>query len=232
MSNKELISISKDTNVLLNKSKDLLDITKNILSKKDNIDWIQILLKWFEDNIIQEKTLYPKTKTELLEARLISLKWNRLKDIPSEFMNLQKLESLELNNNTIETLPEGIENLISLKHLNLNINCLKTLPRGIIKLNKLEYLNIKNNKYFTRFDITRIKYYYKFYNKKQDKKESLLIDNFLKYAKKFRKEFYLETGDILIHNNKTTLHDRTECSLELNLDGLLSTREIFVSFVR
>ena len=147
MSNKELISISKDTNVLLNKSKDLLDITNKLLSKKENIEWIPILLKWFENNIIQERTIYPKTKTELLEARLISLKWNRLKDIPSEFMNLQKLESLELNNNTIETLPEGIENLISLKHLNLNINCLKTLPRGIIKLNKLEYLNIKNNKY-------------------------------------------------------------------------------------
>lgn len=93
-------------------------------------------------------------------------------------------------------------------------------------------LYIKNNKYFTRFDITRIKYYYKFYNKKQDKKESLLIDNFLKYAKKFRKEFYLEAGDILIHNNKTTLHDRTECSLELNIDGSFNTREIFVSFAR
>ncbi len=90
----------------------------------------------------------------------------------------------------------------------------------------------KDNKYFTRFDITRIKYYYKFHNKKQDRKESLLIDNFLKYAKKFRSEFYLENGDILIHNNKTTLHDRTACSMELNIDGTFNSREIFVSFAR
>ena len=34
MSNKQLISINKDTNVLLNKSKDLLDITKNIFTNR------------------------------------------------------------------------------------------------------------------------------------------------------------------------------------------------------
>ncbi len=147
MSNKQLISINKDTKVLLNKSRNLLDITNKLLSKKENIEWIPILLKWFENNIIQERTIYPKIKTELLELTQISLKWNRLKNIPSEFTNLKKLELLELNNNAIETLPDGIENLTSLKHLNLNINSLRTLPKRIVKLKQLEYLNIKNNKY-------------------------------------------------------------------------------------
>lgn len=147
MSNKELISINKNSKVLLNKSKNLLDITNNLLSKKENIDWIPILLKWFENNIVQERTMYPKTKIELLELTQISLKWNRLKDIPNEFTNLKKLELLELNNNAIETLPDGIENLTSLKYLNLNINSLKILPKRIVKLKQLEYLNIKNNKY-------------------------------------------------------------------------------------
>lgn len=89
-----------------------------------------------------------------------------------------------------------------------------------------------NNITMVRFDLTRIKFYYKYKKIIQSEKESLLIDEFLHYAKKFRKEFYIEKGDILIHNNKRTLHDRTECSFEINSDGLLNTREIYVSFAR
>lgn len=83
-----------------------------------------------------------------------------------------------------------------------------------------------------RFDLTRIQHFYWKENIEQPIKEKLLLDKFLKIAKKFRKESYLTKGDILIHNNKRTLHDRTECSFELNSDGSFNTREIFVSFVR
>jgi len=80
-----------------------------------------------------------------------------------------------------------------------------------------------NDKFNVRFDLTRVNYY---------AEEKYIIDKFLNIAKKFRKEVYLEKGDILIHNNKRTLHDRTECSFELNMDASFNTREIFVSFVR
>ena len=83
-----------------------------------------------------------------------------------------------------------------------------------------------------RFDLTRIHYYYWKKQEIQSIEERLLIDKFLNIAKKFRKEFYLEQGDILILDNKRTLHDRTECSFKLNRDGSFNTREIFVSFVR
>jgi len=89
-----------------------------------------------------------------------------------------------------------------------------------------------NGAFNARFDLTRVNHYYWKENINQSIEERLLIDKFLSIAKKFRKEVYLEKGDILIHNNKKTLHDRTECSFELNLDGSFNTREIFVSFVR
>lgn len=83
-----------------------------------------------------------------------------------------------------------------------------------------------------RFDLTRVQHYYWKEDLPQSVEEKFLIDKFLSIAKQFRKEFYLEEGDILIQNNKRTLHDRTECSFELNLDGSFNTREIFVSFTR
>jgi len=90
----------------------------------------------------------------------------------------------------------------------------------------------ENQEYKVRFDLTRINFYYWKKNITQSIKERKLIDAFLTVAKKFRTEFYLEAGDILIHHNKKTLHDRTGCSFELNVDGSLKTREILVSFTR
>ena len=90
----------------------------------------------------------------------------------------------------------------------------------------------KNGIYQVRFDLTRIKHFYWKENREQSIEERLLIDRFLTLAKKFRTEIYLEQGDILIHNNQRTLHDRTECGFELDLNGTFNTREIFVSFVR
>lgn len=91
---------------------------------------------------------------------------------------------------------------------------------------------IENEENRVRFDLTRINFYYWKKQIKQSIKERKMIDDFLSVAKKFRTNLYLEAGDILIHHNKRTLHDRTSCSLELNSDGSLNTRDIFVSFTR
>lgn len=82
-----------------------------------------------------------------------------------------------------------------------------------------------------RFDLSRINYFYWKENITQSNKEKKLLNNFFSILNKFKSEFYLEEGDILIHKNKRTLHDRAECNFLLNQDGTLSTREIFVSFV-
>lgn len=83
-----------------------------------------------------------------------------------------------------------------------------------------------------RFDIHRIKYFYWKKLKQQSIEEKKIIYDFLNVCEKLKKELYLEKGDIFIHNNKRTLHDRGECSIELLEDGSFNTREIFVSFAR
>ena len=88
-----------------------------------------------------------------------------------------------------------------------------------------------NNVINVRFDLSRINYFYWKENITQSNKEKKILNNFFSILKKFKYEFYLEEGDILIHKNKRTLHDRSECNFLLNQDGMLNTREIFVSFV-
>lgn len=144
--NKSLVSTNKNAKVALSKSKELLNITNRILANRDD-KWMEFLSKWADKNIIREKTNFPKNKEELLNAKHISLRWNRLKSLPVEFFKLTQIEILELHNNALEVLPSEISNLKKLKQLNLNINSLKTLPKEIINLKKLEILNIKNNKY-------------------------------------------------------------------------------------
>lgn len=90
----------------------------------------------------------------------------------------------------------------------------------------------KGNTYQVRFDDSRIAHYYYKKNLKQSYKELCMIENFIKIAHNIKHEYQLECGDILIHNNLTTLHDRSECSLLINEDGHFDSREIMVSFAR
>lgn len=141
-----LIATTVDAKTALKRTKSLLDITSKILSTTDE-NWIDILLLWSEENIIQQDTNFPKNKSDFLKVKHISLRWNRLKSLPNELFNLVQLEILELNNNALEILPSKIGNLVNLKVLNLNINSLQNLPQEIVNLKKLEMINIKNNKY-------------------------------------------------------------------------------------
>lgn len=143
---KDLINTNYNAKLALSKSKNLLDITSKILASREDA-WLDFLLEWADKNIIQEKTIFPKNKGQLLKVKHISLRWNRLKSLPKEFFRLTQLEILELNNNALEILPNEIGNLKKLKQLNLNINSLKTLPKEIMFLKNLEVINIKNNKY-------------------------------------------------------------------------------------
>lgn len=86
--------------------------------------------------------------------------------------------------------------------------------------------------YRVRFDFERISFYYKELKQKQSYEEGKMIFDFLQYANGIKKIIYLEVGDILIQNNKETLHDRDECSIIMEKDKKLNTREILVSFAR
>jgi len=126
----------------------LLEITNKILSKNLNDNtWIKKLLDWGNKHITKDSATFPKTENEVLESRKISLRWNRLVNIPEELCNLKHLKVLELNNNNITDLPAEIAMLENLEELNLNINNLIKLPKEITLLKNLKILNIKNNKY-------------------------------------------------------------------------------------
>ncbi len=72
---------------------------------------------------------------------------NDLKDIPAEFGQLTRLESVNLLKAfALETIPPEIGNLQSLTFLRLDMTSLKALPKEIGKLKNLRVLNIANTK--------------------------------------------------------------------------------------
>lgn len=93
-------------------------------------------------------------------------------------------------------------------------------------------LYIKDNVYQVRFDDSRTAHFYYKKQKTQSTKELNMIENFIKIAHEIKHEYHLECGDILMHNNLTTLHDRSECSLQIDEAGNIHSREIMVSFAR
>lgn len=82
----------------------------------------------------------------------------------------------------------------------------------------------------SRFNIGRINYYYYKMNKKQPIKEKKMIAEFLEIANRFRKSIYLKKNDILIYNNKRTLHDRSESGLEFGLNNEIKSRSFYIAF--
>ena len=86
-----------------------------------------------------------------------------------------------------------------------------------------------NGKFRVIYDQSRIKYFYYINDTVQPQIELELLYKFNKLCEKFKKNFLIKRNDILIFNNKTTLHDRGECSFLLTPKGF-ETREIYVSF--
>ncbi|NPA72772.1 MAG: TauD/TfdA family dioxygenase [Gammaproteobacteria bacterium] len=90
----------------------------------------------------------------------------------------------------------------------------------------------EKNQITVRFDYSRIQYFFSEKGIGEVPKQILtMIECFLTVCEKHKKSYYLEKGDILIMNNLTTLHDRSESTMELNEDGSLSTRQIMVGFI-
>ena len=136
----------------LNELSEILDIEnseqKLMHEEKALVDdsWINRLLEWAENNIIQENSFFPKNKKELKSIKQINLRWNRLEKLPKELFCLEQINILNLANNKIIELPIEIGKLKNLEELNLNINNLQFLPKDIVQLKKLKKINIKNNK--------------------------------------------------------------------------------------
>ena len=81
-----------------------------------------------------------------LEKIDISVNYNGIDSIPSEWQQLTKLKHLQLNDNWLKELPEELMELPSLQHIALENNELKTLPESFGNLPLVdETLNLSNN---------------------------------------------------------------------------------------
>jgi hypothetical protein len=128
--------------------------------------------------------------------------------------------------------PRLLEALLatSVPMLSYGVNYIGGEDKEIIVNSPILY--IKEGSYQVRFDDSRVAHYYYKKGLKQSHQELDMIESFIKAAHEVKRVYYLECGDVIIVNNLTTLHDRSECSLEIDLDGSFNTREIMVSFAR
>lgn len=77
--------------------------------------------------------------------RILNLKGNQLKRIPTFLKNLGQLLDLDLSDNQIEEIPLWLSKM-KLEKLNLNNNCLKSFPLEIVaKMKRLREIELKNN---------------------------------------------------------------------------------------
>lgn len=235
-------------------------IIKKLLKKDDyliiknigfinNKSFFQTLIKYFGDfyGIIECLSVKLDCKYTGCSHNPIELHNDDAIDLNDQplygFMQIQNEDPLKLTKNGLVKINDIVNFLktydndfleellkVKIKMLSYGTNYSNRGKKKIITNATILYRNGENIN--VRFDLDRIKFFYFKENLIQDNKEIIFINKFLSIAKKFRKEFYLEKEDILIFNNKKTLHDRTECSLELNMDGSFNTREIFVSFAR
>lgn len=142
MLNKELIVINKDSKSLLIKSKNLIDITSEILDKQDN--WTEILWNWANENSLSE-SIFPRNKKNLLNIENLKLYGKNLYTIPDEIIKLKNLVFLDLANNQLMQLPLNIGNLKNLVFLSVASNNITHFPESIIKLTNLKNLWLNGN---------------------------------------------------------------------------------------
>lgn len=128
--------------------------------------------------------------------------------------------------------PKLLEALLTtpLPMLSYGVNYVSGQDNEIVVSEPILY--VKNGSYHVRFDDSRVAHYYYKKGLKQSYQELDMIESFIKVAHDVKRAYHLEGGDVIIFNNLTTLHDRTECSLEIDLSGNFNTREIMVSFAR
>lgn len=160
------------------------------------------------------------------------------------FIQVAKEDPLKITHNYIVRIDEMV-NYLELYDNNL-LTCLfntkvNMLSYGVnfenknkeeIILNEPILYVGKDNHIRSRFDVHRINHFYWKKEIEQPLHERKLISDFLLLCEKFSKKYYLEQGDIFIHNNQRTLHDRDDCSIEIDENGKFITREIMVSFAR
>lgn len=97
---------------------------------------------------------------------------------------------------------------------------------------KLPILSKEKNGYKVRFSYSRIQHFYFMHKTEMPESKKKIIECFLNVCHKLKQRYLLSLGDILIHDNHKTLHNREETTLEIDENGHINSREIIVSFAK
>ena len=165
--NNQLITINQNAKLSLIKSKNLLDITRKILDKKDD-DWIQRLWEWADENNLPQNII-PRVESDLINLEEINLSSDlnystcevslglagnfkneyihrtKIQSIPKELFNLKKIKKFDCSNNNLISIPKEISKFQNLISLNISHNNINVLPDSIGELTNLEELNLSSN---------------------------------------------------------------------------------------
>ena len=76
-------------------------------------------------------------KCLFMELQALSVYENKLKHIPKQIGELNKLRELYIANNLLKSLPKELGKLIHLQHLNYTDNPLKVVPEEILQLKRI-----------------------------------------------------------------------------------------------
>ncbi|XP_041937876.1 leucine-rich repeat-containing protein 58 [Alosa sapidissima] len=81
-----------------------------------------------------------------LQLEVLNFSGNRFVEMPTQFLQLQRLQSLSLGGNRLKTIPAEIENLTSLELLYLGGNLISSIPIELANLPYLSYLVLCDNR--------------------------------------------------------------------------------------
>ncbi|MCY3414222.1 MAG: hypothetical protein INQ03_21435 [Candidatus Heimdallarchaeota archaeon] len=103
------------------------------------IDLEDLFLTWNEIEKIDETSRLPGN------LRLLSLKGNKITNLPHQIFDLKRLLLLDLSRNQLDSLSVKVEQLESLSQLYIESNKLTEIPEEIVNLNNLQNLSLDNN---------------------------------------------------------------------------------------
>lgn len=89
----------------------------------------------------------PNSFVNLQKLEYLNLSNNKFAEFPEELLELRQLKTLELEGNKLSQVPDDIDKMKSLEHLNLANNQLQTLPNSIEQLKKLKTLKLEGNSF-------------------------------------------------------------------------------------
>lgn len=87
----------------------------------------------------------PESVFLLTNLQELNISRNKIKEIPKKIAQLKNLEKLDASSNKIDTVHAEIGELVNIKELNLSQNFISYLPSSIGNLNKMVLLDLWKN---------------------------------------------------------------------------------------